>query len=332
MVFSATLDTGLHADGVKFWHGPGSNGMATAVFSCYELQEEKDRRAGSLVLAAFDSERAVVAVADRLEGIPGVFDMKWFQGQDLLGLAVAEGTPQFVRVSETGLERVVEGEREACKLDSMALCIAGETGTFVTGDNCGFLHSWSLGSATLERGNSFRAHDAEIWYASFDSRSGLLFTGSDDCVLKAWDARCANNASDAVFCLKGKHEAGVCCVEASPWTESHFLSASYDERLRLWDRRQLKTALCEIGCGSGVWRAAWHPSERDIVAVAAMRVGFGIVDVSLGSLVQKESVEEAVVGYGIDWHPNGEWLASCTFYNNQGQFWRYRNKGTNSII
>lgn len=50
MTFSATFDTGLHADCVRFV--PGLEGdEEVAVFSCYELEESSSKRLGRLILS-----------------------------------------------------------------------------------------------------------------------------------------------------------------------------------------------------------------------------------------------------------------------------------------
>lgn len=48
MTFSATFDTGLHADCVRFVPGVKEE---IAIFSCYELDESNNKRLGKLILA-----------------------------------------------------------------------------------------------------------------------------------------------------------------------------------------------------------------------------------------------------------------------------------------
>lgn len=55
------------------------------------------------------------------------------------------------------------------------------------------------------------------------------------------------------------------------------IHSSYDDKLRIWDKRHLKTQLSELKFGGGVWRTKWHPENKDLLLVAAMSDGFHIV-------------------------------------------------------
>ena len=48
MTFAATFDTGLHADCVRFVPNLKEE---IAIFSCYELDETRNKRLGKLILA-----------------------------------------------------------------------------------------------------------------------------------------------------------------------------------------------------------------------------------------------------------------------------------------
>jgi diphthamide biosynthesis protein 7 len=47
---------------------------------------------------------------------------------------------------------------------------------------------------------------------------------------------------------------------------------SYDEYIRLWDKRAIRRPLQELSLGGGVWRLRWHP-ERPTALIAACMYG-----------------------------------------------------------
>lgn len=329
MTFSATFDTGLHADCVRFV--PGKDEEIT-VFSCYELDERTNKRLGKLILAERHGnevyEYYIFKLADLfrevvqcIDSVPGVFEFSWFpSNSNILVTALAEGAPKLFKYEENGLVPLVT----KCSEEGleMTLAVAGEAECFLTCDNKGFLRQWSLKSGgEMELEQCWRGHDAEIWFVSRDIHDGNLFyTGSDDYSLKGWDMRC-DPTQTATFSNKNGHEAGVCCIAPSPWEEFVLATGSYDEKVRLWDRRFMRGApIQSIECGSGAWRVVWNPLKRDEMAVAAMRAGFHILNLERGYKIQKSESVGDHVAYGIDWHANGTSLASCSFYNNQGQF------------
>ena len=59
---------------------------------------------------------------------------------------------------------------------------------------------------------------------------------------------------------------------------SFFCCCSYDERVLLWDTRQLRRPVKEAAVGGGVWRVKWHPVNSDLMAVACMHEGFKILN------------------------------------------------------
>lgn len=330
MAFDAIFDTGLHADCVRFVPGlEEDHDECKAIFSCYELDELSGKRRGKLLLAEKGAEDQQVNVIQCINDISGVFDFNWFTS-NILVTALAEGPPKLFKY-ENGKLETMKTECEEVDLE-MTLAVAGELELFLTCDNKGLLRQWNLnsdGNLTVER--CWTGHDAEIWYISQDLRDkNLFYTGSDDYSMKVWDIRC-ENGSPAMITNKTGHEAGVCCIESSPWDEFIIATGSYDENVRLWDRRSMRPGpLKTVNCGSGAWRLRWNPKEKDLMAVAGMRSGFHVLDLSKEAgddvIIQSELVSDHVA-YGIDWHPNGKSLASCSFYNNQGQFFSHkRNK------
>ena len=107
-------------------------------------------------------------------------------------------------------------------------------------------------------------------------------------------------------------------------------TGSYDDRVRLWDVRQLRAPMCctEIPCGGGVWRVAWHPVDSKVLLAACMQQGFAVIrnaDVLLRYGDGAASGEHGSLGYGVAWCalPDGRHAAvSCSFYDRSVHVWR----------
>ena len=93
-------------------------------------------------------------------------------------------------------------------------------------------------SAVLEVVHSWKAHDFEAWTSAFDlwSSSLRVFSGGDDCKLKAFDVDRSSLAASPVFVIK-EHSMGVTSLLSDARIEFRLYSGSYDENLNFWDTR-----------------------------------------------------------------------------------------------
>ena len=106
---------------------------------------------------------------------------------------------------------------------------------------------------------------------------------------------------------------------------------SYDERLYLWDQRNLKHPLQDpLYVGGGVWRIKWNHTHPDFVALACMHGGCKVVDVKRNEIVTCYNGHGSVA-YGIDWYTVTDMgmgydssmiLASCSFYDHSLHLWK----------
>ena len=109
-----------------------------------------------------------------------------------------------------------------------------------------------------------------------------------------------------------------------------FLAGSYDERVLLWDMRQLSAPVCtaEVPCGGGVWRLAWHPGDSATLLAACMQRGFAVLrdgEVALRYGADAAAGEHGSLGYGAAWCAlaDSSWAAvTCSFYDRSVHVWR----------
>jgi len=78
---------------------------------------------------------------------------------------------------------------------------------------------------------------------------------------------------------------------------------SYDEFLRLWDKRNLRTSLSRCCVNSGIWRLKWDFVTHNFLLAACMYDGFKIIDCSyeLEPCVISNYREHDSLAYGCDW-------------------------------
>ena len=170
----------------------------------------------------------------------------------------------------------------------------------------------------------------------------------------SWDVR---EPSRCCFQLRKAHGAGVCAIEVNPHRHTELATGefllcarilccgaltpvlaapraaplhagSYDERVRLWDLRQLRAPVCtaEVPCGGGVWRLAWHPTDADALLAACMQHGFAVL--RHGAVARRYGADAAPgehgsLGYGVAWCALGDGHAAvtCSFYDRTVCVW-----------
>ncbi|CAG9461288.1 unnamed protein product [Pedinophyceae sp. YPF-701] len=184
----------------------------------------------------------------------------------------------------------------------------------------------------------------EAWCTAFDACSDhVLYTGADDCKLKAWDLRAGTGM--AAWVSVGSHGAGVCTVQPSVHREHVIFTGSYDQHLRVWDVRApgQPVLAAALDTGGGVWRLKEHPESGDVALTASMHGGFCCVRGLSGTAPAVACVyeqgatcpdampDQPALAYGCDWYRGGVggvgtdedgWLvATASFYDQEMRIW-----------
>jgi diphthine methyl ester acylhydrolase len=113
------------------------------------------------------------------------------------------------------------------------------------------------------------------------------------------------------------HNAGV--VSILPISDTMFLTGSYDNSLRSFDYRNLKTPITSIDLDGGVWRILPRPKSSSLsLLTCCMQTGAKLVDTTqeFNSFEQRflfEPQEDNRLIYGGSWHSENI-AALCSFY------------------
>jgi len=140
---------------------------------------------------------------------------------------------------------------------------------------------------------------------------------------------------------------GICSIISNDKNPYEFLTGSFDEYLRQWDKRQMNNSLKEIKLGGGVWKIKPHRLNSDILLCACMQNGFIIVDLKT-SMILCHYKQHGSLAYGSDWQYNDSMnqltelmddcmneditsdknllaeslIASCSFYDKTVHVWK----------
>eukprot|EP00466_Bigelowiella_natans_P006144 jgi/Bigna1/82708/fgenesh1_pg.96_\ len=129
------------------------------------------------------------------------------------------------------------------------------------GDKAVSLWRLSKSHSSLVKTAQWEAHSIdEVWACNFDPfDANVLYTGADDCKFNIWDIRGGGGSGGPVV-ANGNHEAGVTVIAPHPSYEHVLATGSYDEKVRVYDKRNFYRPLSTFETGGGVWRLRWNKS------------------------------------------------------------------------
>jgi diphthine methyl ester acylhydrolase len=276
----------------------------------YELDED----GGEMEAAHQKRDGAVVLYNDRLEQCfrhnlkAGVLDIRWSPDErsEYLACALSTSELHILHLTTHGtLELYAEVKEEGEGLFLSVDWLSSSSTSTQPNHNIGvstqmgnfFIYELTDSGLTLlhkaEQAHSLMGESVPAWVVHFDpfSRTRLL-SGGDDMRMKMWDSRLSLETPVA---MSKDHESGVTALQWHPSNEHIFASGSYDEAVRLWDDRNLRTPLLRVPMGGGLWRLQWaevdvgcrgkgdaESSKESYIGVACMHAGAGLLRLHLG--------------------------------------------------
>lgn len=186
-------------------------------------------------------------------------------------------------------------------------------------DSRGMVSLLTIGQGDLVLERSWQAHSFEAWTCAFDKwNPHIIYTGGDDMLFNIWDTRAAEVQQTSKHRM---HNAGVTSFLC--FSENLLLSGSYDEKLRIFDKRSWKQPLADLDLGGGIWRIKSSKFNRNMLLCACMYKNFSVCkineDLNGLDLVAEYNEHESIC-YGADWSPNqlcngGQVMITCSFYD-----------------
>jgi diphthamide biosynthesis protein 7 len=337
------FDTKLTAD-VVVWK-PSSTEIVLAC-GTYQLDKELNQRLGYFYLIEIDPEQNKMNVLNTVNyENSGILDMKWTDQEHLITIDSNNNLKYFFYekenhsielLNELNLDQSKDTKSIGLTLDFLK--VNESQLNVLTSDTLGNLSLTQIDNHNMNEIRKFKAHDYEVWSVLIDKNDpNIIYSGADDCLLKMWDIREPEHRQ-ASKC--GVFEGGVCSIihlqrndDLSCLSECgthNLLCGSYDERIHVLDKRNLKHSIKQSKkLDGGVWKMKIN-SERNLVLCACMHTGVHLVDLNtLESKFYYDKHGLNNLAYGCDWCPskieseqNSDLIATCSFYNHSLRVWK----------
>ena len=340
------FDTQLTADVVE-WRPLDPQEDDSNILACgtYYLNKENNQRTGCLYLLESTNEnKALELLSTNKFTDSGILDLKWISSTQLITIDskntinLFEYNKKSKALVESNLKQNLSSTEEE---NSIGLTIdfihkKDSTCRILSSDTKGNLNLVEMGPASFSLANTFKAHDYEVWSVLIDRNDEqTIYSGADDCLLKMWDLR---QTTDKPAGQCNVFEGGVCSIllpeRSQNWlpnyTSNQILCGSYDERIYVLDKRNMKRSVAQSKkLDGGVWKMKLHPT-RDLLLCACMHTGAHLVDtLNLKSLLYYDKHGLNNLVYGCDWKPkidssksNTDVIATCSFYNHNLKIWK----------
>uniref|UniRef100_A0A2A4J3Y9 methylated diphthine methylhydrolase n=1 Tax=Heliothis virescens TaxID=7102 RepID=A0A2A4J3Y9_HELVI len=322
-------DTGYSADSVEWC--PVEPYLDVLVCGTYQLDKKdeqgdpsaKQTRLGRIYLFVVNNETTDLVPIQSID-TSGILDQKWcyhtIRDYPVLAVVTSVGNLELYQLTnEDGslelklwLEQAIGQDVLALSVDWSTNKTSAEEPCLVISDSAGCVHILKIVENGIREIGKWESHSFEAWIAAFNYwNPDVFYSGGDDCVFKSYDVR----VPDVATAVNRRHEAGVTSVRSHVDVEYQLLTGSYDEKVRLWDTRSLKSSINEIDVKGGVWRLKWHPTNTIIVLAACMYGGFRVLRVEDQLEILTEYMEHESIAYGADWKFDGNLVATCSFYD-----------------
>lgn len=204
-------------------------------------------------------------------------------------------------------------------IDVRATLCSTKRQNLVASDSRGMIYLFTIGPSELVLERSWQAHSFEAWTCAFDKwNQHIIYTGGDDMFFNIYDTR----ASEVQVTTKNRiHTAGVTSFLC--FSENVLLTGSYDEKLRIFDKRSFKNPVAELDLGGGIWRIKSSKFNRNQLLCACMYKNFSVCKINEelnGVELVAEYNEHESICYGCDWAPNqlcnqSQVMITCSFYD-----------------
>lgn len=332
-----TFDTVYSADSVEWCPHPpyqhlfvcGTYQLADGEESLTSDNSGTTTRKGRILLFSYDLQRDSLVHEQTIE-TPAILDQKWHPKSPTLAVVTASGELQLYAVREdtqqlSHVESLrIPPEDVDCEQLALALDWSSEGNRAVVSDSLGGVSIVSIEEQGMRHLHRWKAHSFEAWTCAFDrADQNVLYTGGDDTLLCTFDIRCVE--SPAARIKNKSHGAGVTSLLS---LEGHLLATgSYDDCLRIFDTRAMKSCLTEFNVGGGLWRIKPNPGRPRQLLCACMYHNFSVVSVGEDGRVvalDAEYNEHGSICYGCDWSYRGReeggearYFATCSFYDHK---------------
>lgn len=248
----------------------------TVCVSTYLLDPSSDTRSGSLcILKANDAQKSsefsrTLILEREISTSAGVFRFD-FKNPSTVVAALTDGSLVVQKILEP-----TSSETTPVSSDMLLDLGLSDSSLIITTDNKGHAYMVDLNTSLIV--SSWLAHSlpyvpgegCEVWSCAVTADGQTVVTGGEDGSMKLWDARSRTQISQSKI-----FGAGVVFVDFKIDGVDQILTGSYDEHLRIFDRRNLKNVLKEKKLSGGVWNIEQNQGN---FCVSCMYGGYCILD------------------------------------------------------
>ncbi|XP_056648191.1 diphthine methyltransferase [Diorhabda sublineata] len=309
-----SFDTEYSADSVEWCpHKPNQNIFVCANYQLIESTTDTctTKRLGRLLLFSIH-HRNGLKLLQRID-TPAILDQKWchkkIDNDSILGVVDAEKSVSLYKLNGYTLELELITTYKVDSDTSETLVLSLDWSKSVSNcneieiacsDSKGNIHLLELDNNILVLKDSWHGHDFEAWITGFYYwDTNIIFSGGDDCLFLKFDKRVGSQP----ISKNKNHGAGVTSFHSNSFKEYLVASGSYDEHVRLWDVRKMKSEIDTIKMPGTLWRLKWDPFEQNKLLAACMLGGVHILNIDTNNRMDliASYFEHKNISYGADW-------------------------------